>query len=110
VIDENPIRTARRKSRRQEQERCLFCGRRGVLLELDHTAGRNHDPDLTGPLCQPCHAWITELRRRAGADMKKQENPVTRVEYALRAEAVFLHALADAMNRWADLLSKGESL
>ena len=82
----------------------MLCGRTGVLIEIEHAAGQNHDPFLTGPVCQPCHGLVTELRRRAGADMKKQENPVKRVKYALKAVAVFLHALADALRRWADLL------
>jgi hypothetical protein len=104
MIDENPIRTARRLSRREEQQRCLLCGRTGVLIELDHTAGESHDPDLKGPLCQTCHAWITEWRRRAGADMSCESKPEKRVKAALKATAVFLDALAEAMRRWADWL------
>jgi hypothetical protein len=104
VIDENPIRTARRLSRRHEQDRCLLCGRTGVLIELDHTAGRNHDALLTSPLCRACHAGVTELRLRADADMRRQPNSVQRVKCALTATAVFLHMLADALRRWAELL------
>jgi hypothetical protein len=104
VIDENPIQTARRLARRKDQQRCLLCGRGGVLIELDHTAGQNHDSDLTGPLCQSCHAWVTEWRCRAGADMSSESDPVRRVKAALKATAVFLHALAEAMRRWADWL------
>ena len=105
MIDDNPIQTARRVARRKEQQRCLLCGRTGVLIELDHSAGHNHDPDLKGPLCQTCHAWVTEWRRRAGADMSFQSDPVKRVRAALRATAVFLHALAEAMRKWADWIN-----
>jgi hypothetical protein len=104
VIDETPIKTARRLSRREEQKRCLLCGRTGVLIELDHTAGQNHDDFLKGPLCQPCHAAVTEFRRRADADMRRQPDSRKRVQCALKATAVFLHMLADALRRWADWL------
>jgi hypothetical protein len=106
MIDENPIRTARRLSRRHEQERCLLCGRTGVLIELDHTAGQNHDAFLKGPLCRACHAAVTEFRLRAGADMRRQQNSIKRVGYSLKATAVFLHMLADAVRRWAESLDQ----
>jgi hypothetical protein len=108
VIDENPIRTARRQSRRHEQDRCLLCGRKGVLIEQDHTAGQNHDPLLKGPICRACHAAVTELRLRADADMRRQRNPIKRVKCALKATAVFLHMLADAVRRWAELLNQSD--
>ena len=104
MMDEKPIETARRTTRRLEQGRCLLCGRTGVLIELDHTAGQNHDEFLKAPLCIPCHAMVTEFRRRADADMRRQPNSSKRVKYALKATAVFLHMLADALTRWADWL------
>jgi hypothetical protein len=106
MIEETPIKTARRNVRRLEQGRCLLCGRTGVLIELDHTAGQNHDEFLKAPLCIPCHAMITEFRRRADADMRNQPNSIQRVKCALKATAVFLKALADAMFRWAELISE----
>lgn len=104
MIEENPIETARRLNRRFEQKRCLLCGRTGILIEQDHTAGRNHDPFLTAPLCVPCHSMVTELRRRAGADMRQQPSSLLKIRCALKATAVFLRMLADAMLRWAELL------
>ena len=104
MIDENPIQTARRSDRRLEQGRCLLCGRTGLLIEQDHTAGQNHDDFLKAPLCVPCHSMVTELRRRADADMRRQPDSKKRVKHALKATSVFLHTLADAMLRWADLL------
>jgi hypothetical protein len=104
MMDEKPIETARRNTRRLEQGRCLLCGRTGVLIELDHTAGQNHDEFLKAPLCIPCHAMVTEFRRRADAEMRRQPNSKKRVKCALKATAVFLRMLSDAMFRWADLL------
>jgi hypothetical protein len=104
MIDQNPIRTARRKARRLDQGRCILCGRTGVLIEMDHIAGQNHDPDLTGPLCRSCHALITEFRIRAGAEMTEQGKPAERVRAALKSAAVFMHEFAEAMRRWADWL------
>jgi hypothetical protein len=42
----------------------------------------------------------------AGADMQFQSNPVKRVIFALKATAVFLRGLANAMERWVKLLEK----
>ena len=106
MMDEKPIKTARRNTRRFEQGRCLLCGRTGVLIELDHTAGQNHDEFLQAPLCIPCHAMVTESRRRADAEMRCAPNSIERVKCSLKATAVFLRELADAMFRWAELLSE----
>lgn len=106
MMDEKPIETARRNTRRLAQGRCLLCGRTGVLIELDHTAGQNHDEFLKAPLCIPCHAMLTEFRRRADADMRRAPNSVLSVKCALKATAVFLRMLADAMFRWAELISE----
>jgi hypothetical protein len=103
MIDENPIKTARRSTRRLEQGRCLLCGRTGAI-EKDHSAGQNHDDFLKAPLCIPCHAMVTEFRRRAGADMQRQANSIQTVKHALKATAVFLSMLANAMVRWSDWL------
>ena len=104
--DEKPLQTARRSTRRLEQGRCLLCGRTGVLIELDHTAGQNHDEFLKAPLCLACHAMVTEFRRRADAEMRGSPNSIERVKCALKATAVFLKALSDAMFRWAELLAE----
>jgi hypothetical protein len=106
MMDERPIETARRKTRRLEQSRCLLCGRTGFLIEDDHSAGQNHDEFLTAPLCLACHAMVTALSRRADADMRSQPNAILRVKCALKATGVFLRMLADAMHRWAELLSE----
>ena len=59
MMDENPIKTVRRLARCEAQNRCVFCGR-GIRIEQHHVAGRNHDPPLTAPLCQACHALAAE--------------------------------------------------
>jgi hypothetical protein len=109
MMNEKPIEAARRNNRRLEQGRCLLCGRTGVLIQLDHSAGQNHDDFLKAPLCVPCHAMVTELRRRADADPRSQRTSVARVKYALKSTGVFLNLLAEAMFRWANLLSESEN-
>ena len=107
MIDEKPIETARRNTRRLEQGRCLLCGRTGILIELDHTAGQNHDEFLKAPLCIPCHAMVTEFRRRADADMRTSIQILFSKSNALsKQQRCFLRALADAMFRWAELISE----
>jgi hypothetical protein len=103
MIDENPIETARRLSRRAAQNRCLLCGRR-IEIEQHHTAGRRHDLELTVPLCRACHAQATENLRRGNVDMRRATNSVERVRRALKATAIFLWMLAEAMWRWAEWL------
>jgi uncharacterized protein YlaI len=103
-MDENPIKTARRLSRRADQNRCLLCGRK-LPLEQHHIAGKNHDPPFTTQLCQACHALATENLRRADVDMAREENIVQRVRKALQATSVFLRMLSDALSRWAESLS-----
>jgi hypothetical protein len=108
VIDENPIRTARRLSRRGDQNRCLLCGRK-TGIEKHHVAGRNHDSQLTEPLCQACHAQATENLRRAEVDMRYTPDSVERVRLALKGTAVFLWMLAEALWRWAESLKMSKT-
>ncbi len=103
MIDETPIKTARRLSRRADQLRCLQCGRK-TSLEQHHVAGRNQDAELVAPLCEACHAQATENLRRADIDMRYEPNSAERVRKALKATAVFLHMLAEALWRWAEWL------
>ena len=95
-MDEDPIQTARRISRRKARRLCLTCGRK-LPIERHHVEGRNHDPDFTADLCQACHALVTEKLRRAGADMKRQPNAAQRRKNQLKAGSVFLHEFADTL-------------
>jgi hypothetical protein len=104
MMNETPIETARRLSRRAEQNRCLQCGRKS-RTERHHVAGRNHEAHLTVPLCRACHAQATELSRRAEVDMRKAPNSVEKVRRALQATAVFLSMLSEALWLWAESLS-----
>jgi hypothetical protein len=103
MMNETPITTARRLSRRAEQNRCLQCGRK-TKIEQHHVAGQNHDADFTAPLCPACHAQVTENLRRADVDMRRTPNADERVRRALKATAVFLWMLAEALWRWAESL------
>jgi hypothetical protein len=92
--------TVLRRSRRQvrpPRKVCPFC------FEADHIGGRNHISHLTVDECQLHHAWLTEERLAAGAEMRKQEHPIKSVEMALRSLALTGRAIA-----WAvDSLSEG---
>ncbi len=103
MIDYTPIKTARRLFRRKDRLLCLQCGRK-IGLEQHHVAGRNHDPEFVARLCQACHAQVTEGLRRADVDMRYTKSSTERVRNALKATAVFLHMLAEALWRWAEWL------
>lgn len=108
MMNENPIRTARRISRRAELNRCLLCGRE-KRIEQHHVAGQNHDSEFTTPLCQVCHAQATENLRRADIDMRCAPESGERLRRALRATAVFLRMLAEALWHWAESFTNTES-
>jgi len=105
--DQQPIRTARRKARREERERqglattpCMLC------IHRHHTAGQHHDSLLTAPLCEMHHREIHEQMLRAGVSLRYEPDRCKRVAMALRAMAVYGRAQADAMDRLADLLDE----
>jgi hypothetical protein len=102
----HPLRAARRKAKRvihPPKPRCIFC------LETEHPAGRNHDFALTFPdICQKHHDQVTEARRDADINPEFERNPVRRVAFALKSVSVFLHMLADAMWKWADVIEQSE--
>lgn len=107
--DQRPIQTARRKARQREREQsglavpaCILC------IEHHHTAGRQHDPELTSPLCEKHHRWLHEQLRRAGVSLNFEPEPKKRVAKALRSAAVYDRARADAMDRWASFLDGPE--
>ena len=108
MMDENPIRTARRLSRRADLNRCLLCGRE-KRIEQHHVAGRAQDSEFTTPLCQVCHAQATENLRRADIDMRCAPESGERLRRALKATAVFLRMLAEALWRWAESFTNTES-
>ncbi|PYV79956.1 MAG: hypothetical protein DMG96_02245 [Acidobacteria bacterium] len=82
-----------RKQVRPPRKVCPFC------FEADHIGGRKHIPRLTVDECQYHHAWLTEERLAAGAEMKKQPDPIKSIEMALRALAVTGHAIAWAIDK-----------
>jgi hypothetical protein len=109
VRDQQPIRTARRKSLQKERAQnglavppCILC------IEEHHTAGRNHDPKLTDPLCEKHHRALHEQLRRAGVSLSFERDARKRVAKALRSAAVYDRARADAMDRWAASLDPSE--
>jgi hypothetical protein len=73
-----------------------------LCFEGDHIGGRNHIPHLIVDVCQKHHAYLTEERLAAGADMKKQPHSVQSVEMALRSLAVTARALAWAIQKLSE--------
>jgi hypothetical protein len=86
------LRHARQQARPLRKV-CPFC------FEAEHFGGRNHIPHVTVEVCQAHHAWLTEERLAAGAEMRKQPSAITTVEMALRSLAVTGHAIAWAMEK-----------
>jgi hypothetical protein len=79
-----------------------------LCIQDHHTAGRNHDSQLTAPLCEKHHREMHEELLRAGIPLRYEPDPRKRVAEALRSSAIYQHKLADAMERWADLLELGK--
>lgn len=92
----NTVLRGARRQVRPPRKVCPFC------FEADHIGGRNHIPHLTVDECQLHHAWLTEERLAAGADMKKQPTPIKTVEMALRSLAVTARAIAWAIDRLSE--------
>lgn len=92
-------RTAKSVFRRARQQArpprkvCPLC------FEADHIGGRHHIPHLTVDVCKLHHAWLTEKRLVAGAEMQKQPNTIKSIEMALRALAVTLRAIEWVIGR-----------
>jgi hypothetical protein len=82
-----------RQQARPPRKVCPFC------FEADHIGGRNHIPHVTVDVCQPHHAWLTEERLAAGAEMEKQASSIKSVEMALRSLAVTGRAIAWAIEQ-----------
>lgn len=99
----HPLRTARRKAQRSANPPKP---RSTSRTELEHAAGRGHDPYLVAPVCLLHHDQVTEARRDADVSMKFQPNPVMRYALALKALSIFLHMLADAVWRWGSALEQ----
>ncbi len=85
-----------RQEVRPPRKVCPFC------FEADHIGGRNHIPHLTVDECQFHHAWLTEQRFAAGAEMKKQPDTIESVEMAIRSLAVTGRANASAIDRLSE--------
>lgn len=81
---------------------CILC------IEDHHTAGRQHDPQLTTPVCQKHHREMHEQMLQAGISLTFEHDKRKRVAKALRAAAIYDRARADAMERWADILVNEE--
>ena len=133
MSDQNPMRTARRTTAREDRlgtdAFCLFCGyghlealttvtrrwleEKGVakdyldrLLEDHHAFGWTNDPDLIVTLCLNCHREITEGLARAGVSMRPTKNLHKVIIGVLRASADLFERLAKSYRYWANLLEE----
>ena len=91
----NVLRNSRQQLR-PPRKVCPFC------IEGDHLLGRNHNPNLVVEVCQLHHTQLTEERLAAGAEMKKQRQPIGSVEMALRSLAVTGRANASAISKLSE--------
>ena len=96
-IANNVLRKSRQRVR-PPRKLCPLC------VEADHIGGRNHVPHVTVDVCQLHHAWLTEERLAAGAEMRKQPNSIRSVEMALRSLAVTARAIAWAVDKLSEAL------
>ena|SRR5438270_14099927 len=95
----HPLRTARRKEkRRTDPPKARRDTRSG--LEWEHAAGFFHDQHLVAPVCLLCQDLVTEHRRDADVSMNFEPNRLRRYGRKLKALAVFLRMLSDAVWRW----------
>jgi hypothetical protein len=114
--ESDPIAADGRRTRRRtlipEEAACVLCGLSdpsGLRLEDDHPLGFRAADDVRIWLCLNCHAKQTADRHdhHAGSPAGRRTNPVSVLESlarALRSLAVFLHALAHALFRFAEQL------
>lgn len=91
------LRRARQRVR-PSRKVCPYC------FEADHIGGRNHIPHITVDVCQAHHAWLTEKRLAASAEMQKQPSTIKAVEMAVRSLAVTGRAIASALEKLCDSL------
>jgi hypothetical protein len=124
-MDRFPNATALREARRIQKlggvpSVCAFCGYAGrvilvtlkwleahrvpipkELLEKHHPGGKNHQPNLTIPLCRNCHAECTENLLRAGVSMRRAVSERESIALSLEAEALFFEDYAKAQRQKA---------
>ncbi len=89
---------ASRQLARPPRKVCPFC------FDGEHIGGHHHIPHLTVEVCRVHHALLTEQRLAAGAEMKKQSDPIKSVEMALRSLAVTGRANASALDKLCEAL------
>jgi hypothetical protein len=118
-MDNNPIKTAVRRTAREAREDqgiCALCGRKDRLVHIPrkrrliedhHVSGRNHDSELTIPVCRHCHDQLTEGLLAAGVSMLFEPDPKVRVATILDADAVFFEQFAKSQRRLSALLRGG---
>jgi hypothetical protein len=112
----DPIAAQNRRTRRRalipQEAACVLCGfsdPSGLRLEDDHPLGWRVADDVRVWLCLNHHAQQTAERHdhQAGSPAGRPAGPISFLEHlarALRSLAVFVHALAHALFRFAEQL------
>lgn len=77
-------------------------------IEVEHTAGRNHDRNLVAPVSVKEHRRLTRNREAAGVNMRYEPNHNKRVALALKSLSVFLELLSESVWKWAEWLEQDE--
>jgi hypothetical protein len=101
----NDMRKAKRRQEFGPRPVCVLCGETDPVV-FHHPCGIANDCWIEGPLCANCHLRAHEELRRYGVDLKHQpRTKLETLENVLRALAVFLRQLAEALLRWAEELA-----
>lgn len=116
-MSEDRLKTEVRKARREreigEDAACILCGETDVFalmnvkkefIEDHHVVGKNHDDELTVPLCRNCHAKTHESYRQAEVGLEEQPTFPDRLVAMLRALGDFLSQIGGRLRDWAQQL------
>jgi 5-methylcytosine-specific restriction endonuclease McrA len=110
----HPLRAQRRRARRQallgvQNPCCAICGENAIeCLEVHEIAGYRRDRETQTILCRNCHRKQTVRLLDAGIDMIREEDAIQPTSQWMRANAVFLHHLAEGWEMQAKSLRGSE--
>ena len=101
----NDLRKEQRRRRFGSDPTCMLCGESDPTA-FHHSAGRNNDETLEGPLCLNCHAKAHDALKDAGVPLlaDPERTLPERIHAVLRALATFFELLANSFHNWANRL------
>jgi hypothetical protein len=110
---QNDARKAQRERRLGPAAACALCGVttpealmrvNRTLLERHHPGCKEHEPDLTIPVCRNCHAGLTARQHAAGVVFQTQQTLPERLAAMLQALGVFFIDLGNTLIAWAAMM------